>query len=47
MPGRYDPAAVAAEAGQFFANVSVVNDFDRVTVTALSREAAPHPPRSD
>jgi ribonuclease Z len=48
ISGRYDPAAVAAEAGQFFANVSVVNDFDRVTVTVVSREAAaPHPPRSD
>src|SRR6266404_880229 len=28
ISGRYDPAAVAAEAGQFFANVAVVNDFD-------------------
>jgi len=48
ISGRYDPAAVAAEAGRFFANVSVVNDFDRVTVTTLSRAAAaPHPPRPD
>jgi ribonuclease Z len=46
ISGRYDPAAVAAEAGRFFANVSVVNDFDRITVTAASRGAeAFHPPR--
>jgi ribonuclease Z len=37
ISGRYDPADIAAEAGRFFANVSVVSDFDRVTVTAASR----------
>jgi ribonuclease Z len=48
ISGRYDPAAVAAEAGRFFANVSVVNDFARVSVTAASRAAAaPHPRRPD
>ena len=43
ISGRYDPAAVAAEAGRFFANVSVVNDFNRASVTALSRAAARNP----
>jgi ribonuclease Z len=48
ISGRYDPAAIAAEAARFFDNVCVVNDFDRVTVTTLSRAAAaPHPPRPD
>jgi ribonuclease Z len=37
ISGRYDPADIAAEARRFFANVSVVSDFDRVTVTAASR----------
>ena len=47
ISGRYDPAAIAAEAGRFFADVSVVSDFDRVSVTATSRAAAPHPLHSD
>jgi ribonuclease Z len=37
ISGRYDPADVAAEAGRFFPNVTVANDFDRVTVAAPSR----------
>src|SRR5207302_11294219 len=47
ISGRYDPAAIAAEAARFFADVSVVSDFDRVSVTATSRAAAPHPLHSD
>lgn len=34
ISGRYDPAAIAAEAAQHFAEVRVVGDFDRVTVSA-------------
>ena len=37
ISGRYDPADIAAEAGRFFPNVTVANDFDRVTVAAPSR----------
>jgi ribonuclease Z len=37
VSGRYDPADIAAEAGRFFPNVPVANDFDRVTVAAPSR----------
>jgi ribonuclease Z len=37
ISGRYDPADIAAEAGRFFANVTVAGDFDRVSVIA-SRE---------
>ena len=37
ISGRYDPAEIAAEAGRFFATVSVASDFDRVSVTAASR----------
>ena len=37
ISGRYDPADVAAEAARFFPNVTVANDFDRVTVAAPSR----------
>jgi ribonuclease Z len=37
ISGRYDPADVAAEAARFFPNVTVANDFDRVTVAAHSR----------
>jgi ribonuclease Z len=37
ISGRYDPAAIAAEAGRFFPNVTVANDFDRVTVAAPAR----------
>jgi len=33
ISGRYDPAEIAAEAGARFANVSVVGDFDRASVT--------------
>jgi ribonuclease Z len=37
ISGRYEAADIAAEAGRFFANVSVVSDFDRVSVTAAAR----------
>jgi ribonuclease Z len=37
ISGRYDPADIAAEAARFFPNVTVANDFDRVTVAAHSR----------
>jgi ribonuclease Z len=39
ISGRYDAAAVATEAARFFPNVRVMNDFDRVQVTAHSRAA--------
>jgi ribonuclease Z len=39
ISGRYDPAAVAAEAGAHFAKARVVNDFDRVAVIASSAAA--------
>jgi ribonuclease Z len=39
LSGRYAAAAVAAEARRFFANVTVMNDFDRVAVTAAARRA--------
>ena len=42
ISGRYDPADIAAEAGRFFPNVSVMSDFDRVSVTAASRGTAPN-----
>src|SRR6267378_1954790 len=45
ISGRYDPAAVAAEAARFFPNVSVASDFDRVTITAAARGAV-HQPHS-
>ena len=45
ISGRYDPAAVAEEAGHFFPNTRVMNDFDRVTVAASARGAA-HQPHS-
>src|SRR5207249_2948256 len=41
ISGRYDPADIAAEAARFFPNVTVVNDFDRVTVTAAARRLLP------
>jgi ribonuclease Z len=41
LSGRYDPAAVKAEAGRFFPNVSVMNDLDRVTVVAAARDRVP------
>ncbi|HEV8680674.1 MAG TPA: MBL fold metallo-hydrolase [Stellaceae bacterium] len=37
LSGRYEPAAVAAEAGRFFPHVSVMKDLDRVTVSAAPR----------
>ena len=37
ISGRHDPADIAAEAGRFFPNVTVANDFDRVTVATPSR----------
>jgi ribonuclease Z len=37
ISGRYDLADIAAEAGRCFPNVTVANDFDRVTVAAPSR----------
>jgi len=40
ISGRYDPADIAAEAGRFFAAVSVASDFDRVSVTASTRQKA-------
>ena len=45
ISGRYDPAAVAAEAARLFPNVSVASDFDRVTITAAARGAV-HQPHS-
>lgn len=44
ISGRYDPAEIAAEASRFFANVSVANDFDRVSVIASSRQRTGHRP---
>ena len=35
ISGRYDPAAIAAEAAQHFPNARVVSDFEKVTVRAL------------
>jgi ribonuclease Z len=43
ISNRYDPAAVAAEAGQFFANPVVVNDFDRASVTSTRRPRSAEP----
>lgn len=40
ISGRYDPAAVAEEAGHFFPGARVMNDFDMVTVVARD---APYP----
>ena len=40
ISGRYDPAEIAAEAGRLFAAVSVASDFDRVSVTASTRQKA-------
>lgn len=42
ISGRYDPAAIAAEAARHFPDVRVVADFDRVTVQARTT-AAPRP----
>jgi ribonuclease Z len=36
ISGRYEPAAIAAEAARHFAAVRVVGDFDRVTVQACA-----------
>jgi ribonuclease Z len=40
ISGRYQAAQVAAEAARFFPNVRVMNDFDRVQVTARSHNSA-------
>jgi ribonuclease Z len=40
ISGRYDPAAVAEEASRFFPNARVMNDFDRILVTAIARGPA-------
>jgi ribonuclease Z len=37
ISGRYDPADIAAEASRFFPKVSVVSDFEHVSVSAESR----------
>jgi ribonuclease Z len=37
LSNRYEPAAIAAEARRFFANVAVMSDFARVTVKAAPR----------
>jgi ribonuclease Z len=47
ISGRYDPAAIAAEAARFFPHVSVARDFDRVTIATAARGEALHPPRPD
>jgi ribonuclease Z len=36
ISGRYDPAAIAAEAARYFPNIHVVNDFDRFSVGTRS-----------
>ena len=41
ISGRYDPADMAAEAARSFPNVTVANDFDRVTVAAAARRPMP------
>jgi ribonuclease Z len=41
ISGRYDPADIAAEAARSFPNVTVANDFDRVTVAAAARRRMP------
>jgi ribonuclease Z len=41
ISGRYDPAAIAAEAARVFPNVSVANDFDRVRVAAAPDQRPP------
>ena len=41
ISGRYDPAAIAAEAAQIFPNVRVMNDFDRISVIGDSRHEIP------
>jgi ribonuclease Z len=40
ISGRYDPAAIAAEAAQHFPTVRVVSDFDRVTVSKVMAHRA-------
>jgi ribonuclease Z len=44
ISGRYEAGAVAAEAGKFFPDARVMNDFDRVAVAAarLGRRGAPN-----
>ena len=46
ISGRYDPADIAAEAARFFPNVSVANDFDRMSVAASLRGVARNPRHS-
>lgn len=41
ISGRYEPGAVAAEAGRFFPRMRVMNDFDRVAVSSA------HPPKRE
>jgi len=40
ISGRYDPDSIAAEARRLFANVRVMNDFDRISVAAPPRASA-------
>ena len=40
LSGRYDSAAVAAEAARFFPNARIMNDFDRVSLAAAPRAPA-------
>lgn len=37
VSGRYDAAQIAAEAARYFPNVRVMNDFDRIQVSAQTR----------
>ena len=43
ISGRYDPVDIAAEAARFFPEVSVANDFDRMSVAASLRGVARNP----
>jgi ribonuclease Z len=43
ISGRYDPAAVAAEAGRHFPRVRVMNDLDRVAVVAAGGGSSRRP----
>jgi ribonuclease Z len=40
ISGRYEPAAIAAEAARFFPNARVMNDFDRAQVTGRAHRSA-------
>jgi ribonuclease Z len=46
ISGRYDPAEIAAEAGALFPKVSVVGDFERVSVLARGRSRSENRTRS-